>query len=112
MELLQIKKILEEYRQQFEEAFKLVDGANKNLKLCSEKYSQLKTNIGEHLKELEKRERKGQLNVHEQSFLLPAISEVSMHCEARVGSTNIFDLSSSLYDGQDYLNHYLSQLGV
>ena len=70
----------------------------------------LKRRVEEYRTELTQAERKGFLTDDQQSFLLPAIEEVCQGCKARVGSMDEDDLTSALYDGQDYLFYYLGQL--
>ena len=89
---------------------KLFDSNNSNLDIISEQYSQLKLNVKDRLAELQKMEKLGRLNDFGQNFLLPCINKVSLNCNARVGSKNKQDLSSSIYDGQDYCSYWLSRL--
>ena len=118
MEKHQIKKSLEDLRIEFKEIFRLLDfpleglSTQENLKVISQRYSDLKDRVNEQLKELERRDRNNELSKDEQAFLLPAISEVSLHCSASKGSMNKQALSSSLYDGQDYCSYYSSQINV
>lgn len=90
------------------------DGLSKQetLSYISEEYSDIKSKVMERQKELEKAERSGMLNQDESAFLVPAIREVALHCSARKGSKNVQELSSSIYDGQDYCSYWLSQLNA
>lgn len=90
------------------------NGMNKkeNIDFISQEYTVLKERINDKLLELEKRDKNAQLSQIELAFLLPAIKEISLHCKARKGSKNKSELSSSIYDGQDYCTYWISQLNV
>ncbi|OQJ89561.1 hypothetical protein EM89_023145 [Vibrio parahaemolyticus] len=103
---------LEVLKNDFSDLMALFDNPKQNLPLISEKYSSLKTQVNERLKALEKAEKADKLNQTETNFLLPAIREVSLHCTAKVGATNLEQLSSSIYDGKDYCSYWLTELNA
>ena len=84
----------------------------KAIKEISQLYSDLKKRILDRSNELEKADSLGKLNKESKYLLLPAIKEVALHCNARIGSMNKQELSSSLYDGEDYLTYHLSNLNM
>lgn len=112
----EIAERLNNLKSEFDELMPLFDtpkdGLSKQetLSYISERYSGIKSRIMECQKELERAERFGTLNQDESAFLAPAIREVGLHCTARKGSKNMQELSSSIYDGQDYCSYWLSQL--
>lgn len=109
---------LECWKKQFSEVLSLFDNpieglsTQTNLKVVSERYTELKNQVFEYDKKLEKAQKYGSLSEFEESILLPAIREVALHCSARKGSISEKELSSSLYDGENYLSYYLSQVDV
>ena len=108
----QIAIEIKNWKNRFNELFHLLDKAvEKNtIKIASDGYSQLNEDVLQRKKELNKSEVKGTLSIKEQTILVPAIREAALHCSAPKGSTNKQKLSSSLYDGEDYLSYYLNQL--
>ena len=82
------------------------------LDYISNKYSEIKSEVMQYQKELEKSARDSKLNQDEMAFLVPAIREVGLHCTARKGSKNTRELSSSIYDAQDYCSYWISQLNA
>lgn len=105
---------LQNWKNRFAELFQLLDQAEGKdaIKAVSNGYLQLKEDILQREKELRKSEAKGSLSTTEQTILAPAIREAALHCSAPKGSTNKQKLSSSLYDGEDYLSCYLGQLNA
>ncbi|HEH9439785.1 hypothetical protein [Aeromonas sobria] len=110
MTIMNIKTELENLKKDFSELMDLFDNSHANVSLISEKYSEIKVRVNERLIFLEKEEKSNTLNRYEICFLLPAIREVSLHCTARIGSQNIEQLSSSIYDGEDYCSYWLTEL--
>ena len=76
------------------------------ISVCTSVYAHLKNSVKTRCDELS---RKKSLSFEEQSFLLPALKEVELHCVARSNSKNRQALISSLYDAQDYLSYYINQ---
>lgn len=111
----EIKEVLIELRNRFENVFRLFDvpedglSPKENLKLISSQYSELKEYVNSYDEQLRKSKN---LSDDQINFLVPAIREVALHCNARKGSMNKIELSSSLYDGSDYCSYYLGQLDV
>ena len=105
---------LENWKNRFSELLKLLDHAEGGdlIKVVSNRYSQLKEDLLQREKELEKAEAKGILSATERDILAPAVREAALHCTAPKGSTNEQKLSSALYDGEDYLSYYLDQLNA
>lgn len=110
----EIVEELKSWKVEFSEAMSLFEQASdkKIIKEISQRYSDLKKRITERSKELQKTDTFGKLNEQEKYFLLPAIKEVALHCNARIGSMNKQELSSSLYDGEDYLSYHLGNLNI
>lgn len=111
----EIKDQLNDLKVRFEDIFKLFDSPvlglteKENLKLISEHYSEIKDYINTYNTKLKKSKK---LSDDDVNFLLPAINTIALHCTARKGSMNKTELSSSLYDGQDYCSYYISQIDV
>ncbi len=107
---------LETWKHRFDDIFKLFDNPsedmseNENLKVISDRYSELKRKIVEYDTQLQKSDNSGKLSECAASILAPAIHEATLHCSARKGSMDKNELSSSLYDGSDYISYYLSQI--
>lgn len=78
--------------------------------MISERYSEIKVQVNERLKFLEKKDKANKLNEIELCFLLPALREVSLHCTANIGSKNIEQLNTSIYDSEDYCSFWLTEL--
>ena len=112
MTKMSVKTELENLKKDFSELMDLFDNSHVNIALISEKYAKIKTLVNDRLVFLEKEEKVKKLNRYEVCFLLPAIREVSLHCTARIGSKNIEQLSSSIYDGEDYCSYWLTALGT
>jgi len=118
MDRNEISEKLKLLKEEFDELMDLFDtpknGLNKQetLDYISQRYSDIKSRVSEYHKELDKSYRSNRLNQDQSAFLLPAIREVSLHCKARKGSKNVQELSSSIYDGQDYCSYWMSQLNV
>lgn len=118
MERTEIIEKLKDLKYEFDELMPLFDspkdGMNKqeSLTYISEKYSDIKSRVLDYQKALEKDERAGKLNQDEIAFLVPAIREVALHCIAARGSKDERKLVSSIYDGQDYCLHWLSELNA
>lgn len=114
----EITEKLKQLKAEFDELMLLFDtpkdslSKQETLSYTSQKYSDIKSRVMEYQKELERAKRSGILNQDELLFLVPAIEEVSLHCAARKGSKNVQELSSSIYDGQDYCSYWLSQLNA
>lgn len=110
----EIGEELTSWKNEFSEAMSLFEQAvdKKILREISQRYSDLKKRIIERSNELQKADSLGRLNEQEKLLLLPAISEVALHCNAIIGSMNKQELSSSLYDGEDYLSYHLSNLNI
>ncbi|WP_188731796.1 hypothetical protein [Pseudoalteromonas gelatinilytica] len=110
----EIGEELTSWKNEFSEAMSLFEQAvdKKVLREISQRYSVLKKRIIERSNELKKADSLGRLNEQEKLLLLPAISEVALHCNAIIGSMNKQELSSSLYDGEDYLSYHLSNLNI
>ena len=108
----EIKSEIDTLRREFEQLMRLLDESLSNINSVSEGYSELIKRVNSRLKELQKLQNKDRLSDLEVAFLLPCINEVSLHCEARIGSKNTQELASSIYDGQDYCSYWLSQLNV
>ncbi|WP_217540471.1 hypothetical protein [Vibrio metschnikovii] len=107
-----VKKEILNLQSEFSELMELFNDYTNQLNTISSNYSELKVRINERLVELQKLDKLNRLNEYQRNFLLPCINEVSLHCNARVGSKNKQQLSSSIYDGQDYCGYWLSQLDV
>lgn len=111
----EIKEVLIELKGRFESIFRLFDfpedglSPKENLKFISSQYSELKEYVNSYNAQLKKSKN---LSTDQINFLVPAIREVALHCNARKGSMNKVELSSSLYDGSDYCSYYLEQLDV
>ena len=118
MNKAEITEKLNSLKSEFDELMPLFDtpkdGLSKQetLSYISRKYSDIKSRVMDYQKELERAERSGMLNQDESAFLAPAIREVGLHCAARKESKNVQELSSSIYDGQDYCSYWLSQLNA
>ena len=112
MPIPEIIKELTSWKSEFSEAmsFFRIEPNQKILKEISNRYSMLKQRIIERLKELESMSANNMLDEEARTSLLPAIREVALHCNARIGSMNKEELSSSLYDAEDYLAYHLSEL--
>ncbi|MEI5638979.1 MULTISPECIES: hypothetical protein [unclassified Pseudoalteromonas] len=110
----EIGEELTSWKSEFSEAMSLFEHAvdKKILREISQRYSELKKRIIERSNELQKADSLGKLNEQEKFLLLPAIREVALHCNARIGSMDKQELSSSLYDGEDYLTYHLSNLNI
>jgi hypothetical protein len=114
----EVTRELNNWKQQFSEVSKLFDSPlegrseEENLTVISQRYSELKARVLEYDKQLEKELTNGMLSELELSILVPAIHDVALHCSARKSSMNREELSSSIYDGEDYLTYYLSQLNL
>ncbi|MEI8594003.1 hypothetical protein [Photobacterium sp. Hal280] len=80
------------------------------LKQASHSYSEFKKDLSARKNELLKLERVGGLSESEEYLLLPAINEVLLHCNARVGTMNKKKLSETLVDCDDYLDYHLSHI--
>ena len=115
MTKLEIREKLIELKVRFEDVFKLFESPVKglstkeNLKLISEQYSELKDYVNAYCAELKKSKK---LSEDQINFLLPAMNTIALHCTARKGSMNKTELSSSLYDGQDYCCYYIGEIDV
>ncbi|HDY7997922.1 hypothetical protein BOO91_18765 [Vibrio navarrensis] len=107
-----VKSELETLKQDFADLMALFDNQKQNMPSISRGYSEIKVRVNERLKVLEKADSANQLSETESSFLLPAIREVSLHCTARVGAKNLEQLSSSIYDGEDYCSYWLAELNA
>ncbi|HFG1940673.1 TPA: hypothetical protein ACGF6E_003467 [Vibrio cholerae] len=112
MTKINVKTELESLKKDFSELMALFDDSKSNISLISEKYSEIKVRVNERLKALEKADKANKLSQIEHCFLLPAIREVSLHCTAKIGSKNLEQLSSSIYDGEDYCSHWLTELNA
>lgn len=80
------------------------------VKQASESYGELKRGLVNRESELAKRERLGESTEIEKYILIPAITEVLLHCKARVGTTNETLLSDTLVECEDYLEYHLSMI--
>ena len=111
---LEIAEELTSWKVAFSDTMALfAQGTDKQtLKDISERYSHLKTRALARSKELKKAESRGKLTEQEKDLLAPAIKDVAIFCNARIGSMNKQDLSSSLYDCKDYLAYYLSEMDI
>jgi hypothetical protein len=111
---LEIVEELTSWKTEFSETMALFEQGDdkKTLKEISKRYSILKERIVARNKEVKKAESQSQLNKQEKCLLAPAIREVALHCNARIGSMNKQELSSSLYDGEDYLAYHLSEINI
>lgn len=105
-----IKKELERLKNDFSELIELFNNSHENFSLISERYSEIKVQVNERLKFLEKKDKANKLNEIELCFLLPALREVSLHCTAKTGSKNIEQLNTSIYDGEDYCSFWITEL--
>jgi len=107
---------LEELAKEFSNLFSLFDSpkigmsSKENIDFISQEYSTLKDTVKEKLDKLQKRKRNNELSHTEALFLLPALEEIFLHCDARRGSKDERALNSSIWDGYDYALIYLSQL--
>lgn len=110
MTKMNVKTELENLKKDFSELMGFFDNSHANIAFISEKYSEIKAQVNDRLIFLEKEEKVNKLDRYEICFLLPAIREVSLHCTARIGSQNIEQLSSSIYDGEDYCSYWLTAL--
>ncbi len=110
----EIVEELTSWKAEFSEAMTLFerDTDRQTLQDISKRYSSLKKQIVARDKELQKAESQGKLNKQEKYLLAPAIKEVALHCNARIGSMNKQELSSSLYDSEDYLVYHLSEINI
>jgi len=95
MTKLDIIKELTSWEVEFSEAMILFeeDTKNQTLKEISKRYGGLKKRITERLKELKRMDSQGKLDEQEKYFLLPAMTDVFLHCNARIGSMNKQELS-------------------
>ncbi len=107
----EIKHQLMEWKLKFQEAFEILEQPDCDLDLVSKKYADLKLLFKTRYEQLNKTSRNSKDITPEQAFLWPAITDVYLHCTARVGSKNKQELSSSLYDGKDYLSYWINEIG-
>ncbi|ELX4209572.1 hypothetical protein QJ367_004234 [Vibrio vulnificus] len=91
---------------QFDEVMVSLTQTESAISVCTSVYAHLKNSVKTRRDELS---RKKSLSFEEQSFLLPALKEVELHCVARSNSKNRQELISSVYDAQDYLSYYINQ---
>ncbi|WP_025539125.1 hypothetical protein [Vibrio parahaemolyticus] len=91
---------------QFDELMVSLTQTESGASVCNGVYAHLKNSVKTRRDELS---RKKTLSFEEQSFLLPALKEVELHCVARSNSKNRQELISSVYDAQDYLSYYINQ---
>jgi DNA anti-recombination protein RmuC len=109
---IEVKSELEYIKNEFSILMAHFNESKPDLNYISERYSELKRRVKVRLTDLEKVEKSGKLSEVERSILLPAFREISLHCNARVGSKNSQELSSSIYDGEDYCSYWLAELNV
>jgi hypothetical protein len=108
----EINHILEDWRARFEKSLSLLSAPHNDVDLASEEYSKLKKLFKLEYEKVQ-RNRLGTRTISdEQAFLWPAVCDVYLHCSARVGSKNKEALSSSLYDGKNYLSYWITELGL
>ncbi|MPX97955.1 hypothetical protein EHW61_15045 [Salinivibrio sp. VYel6] len=106
----EIKTELQHLRNEFQSVMLLFDDFRRNVDEISRRYSQLKEQVKDRLKALEKLEKAQKLTKDEEYFLLPAINEVFLSCNAKVGAKDRLKLSESIYDAKDYCSYWLSEL--
>lgn len=105
-----VKSELVNIKNEFSALMTLFNISRTDLNYISEKYSELKDRVKDRLNELEKVEKSGKLSEIEKSILLPAFREIFFHCNAKCGSKNSQELSSSIYDCEDYCSYWLAEL--
>ncbi|MCG9770465.1 hypothetical protein L1D59_17870 [Pseudoalteromonas piscicida] len=110
MAKIDIEKELTELKTKFAELMHMFEEFESNKAFISAQYSTLKQQVTNRAKELEKLNKDGELSEDEKLFLLPCIKKVGLCCIARVGATDIGELSSSIYDGEDYCSYWLTEL--
>lgn len=109
---IEVKSELENIKNSFSVLMVLFYEPKTDLNYVSDKYSEFKRRIKDHLNDLEKVETSGKMNEVERSVLLPAYREISLHCNARARSKNSQELSSSIYDAEDYCSYWLAELNA
>lgn len=83
-----------------------------NGELIASLYSTLKEQLGILVDDLEKKERKDQLNSPEQAFFLPACREALLELKVKRGAKAGSEMASCLISADDYIRYYLDQVSM
>lgn len=100
------------WRTEFLDAIKLSElGESREcLGETSNRYGALKKKAIGRCKELQVRDSKGELNCVEKYLLVPAIKEIVLHCNARLGSMDRQELNATLCECEEYLADHLTEM--
>ena len=107
-----VKKEIANLQNEFSDLMALFEDYANQSNAISSRYSEVKVYVKKRLTELEKLNKLNSLSKYQNSFLLPCIREVFLHCNARVGAKSKQELNSSIYDGDSYCRYWLSQLNL